>query len=67
MKMVEQADRLIQHAHVLLEYHEHIMPPIERTLAEDRMTLWVASFLVVHQIPDSEGAFPTEPKMSDMG
>ncbi|KAH9166412.1 hypothetical protein EDB89DRAFT_1910729 [Lactarius sanguifluus] len=38
MKTVEGADRLIQHAHVLYEQYEHIMKPIERTLAEDRMT-----------------------------
>ncbi|KAH8991000.1 hypothetical protein EDB92DRAFT_1816509 [Lactarius akahatsu] len=38
MKTVEGADRLIQHAHVLYEQYEHIMKPIERTLAGDRMT-----------------------------
>ncbi|KAH8987539.1 hypothetical protein EDB86DRAFT_2832239 [Lactarius hatsudake] len=38
MKTVEGADRLIQHAHVLYEQYEHIMKPIERTLAEDRIT-----------------------------
>ncbi|KAH9057252.1 hypothetical protein EDB87DRAFT_1578883 [Lactarius vividus] len=38
MKTVEGADRLMQHAHVLYEQYEHIMKPIERTLAEDRMS-----------------------------
>ncbi|KAF8265687.1 hypothetical protein EI94DRAFT_1804011 [Lactarius quietus] len=38
MKTVEQADTLMQHAHALFEEHEHIMTPIDRTLAEDRMT-----------------------------
>jgi hypothetical protein len=39
MKTVEQADVLMQHAHTLYKQHEHIMTPIDRTLAEDRMTL----------------------------
>jgi hypothetical protein len=39
MKTVEQADVLMQHAHVLYEQYEHVMTPIDRTLAEDRMTL----------------------------
>jgi len=39
MKTVEEADRLMQHAHVLYEHYEHIMRPIDRTLAEDRMSL----------------------------
>ncbi|KAN0137460.1 hypothetical protein V8E53_004905 [Lactarius tabidus] len=38
MKTVEQADVLMQHAHVLYEQYEHVMTPIDRTLAEDRMT-----------------------------
>ncbi|KAI9451766.1 hypothetical protein BJY52DRAFT_1226488 [Lactarius psammicola] len=38
MKTVEEADRRMQHAHVLYEHYEHIMRPIDRTLAEDRIT-----------------------------
>ena len=37
-KIVEQADGLMHHARVLYENYEHIMRPIDRTLAEDRMT-----------------------------
>jgi hypothetical protein len=38
MRIVEQADRLMQQAHVLYDQYEHIMRPIDRTLAESRMT-----------------------------
>lgn len=38
MKIVERADGLMQHAHVLYEHYEHVMRPIDRTLAEDRMS-----------------------------
>ncbi|KAI9447449.1 hypothetical protein H4582DRAFT_2051206 [Lactarius indigo] len=38
LKTVEEADRLMQHAHVLYEQHGHILRPTERTLADDRMT-----------------------------
>ena len=37
MRIVEQADMLMQHTLVLYVQHEHIMTPLDRTLAEDRM------------------------------
>lgn len=38
MKLVEHADALIQHAHVLYERHEPMMNPNDRRWAEDQMT-----------------------------
>jgi hypothetical protein len=37
MKIVEQADRVMDEAHVLYERYEDIMEPTDRTVAEDRM------------------------------
>ena len=39
MKIVEQADRLMDEAQVLYEKHKPIMKPMDRTVAEDRMTM----------------------------
>lgn len=39
MNTVEQADVLMQHAHALYEQYEPILTPIDRSLAEDRITL----------------------------
>ena len=38
-EMLEHADMLMKHARVLYENYEQIMKPIDRTLAEDRITL----------------------------
>ena len=38
MKLVEHADGLIQHAHVLYEKHEPTMNSNDRRWAEDQMT-----------------------------
>lgn len=38
MKLVEHADALIQHAHVLFENHEPVMNTNDRRWAEDQMT-----------------------------
>jgi hypothetical protein len=38
MKLVEHADALIQHAHVLFENHEPMMNTNDRRWAEDQMT-----------------------------
>ena len=37
MRTVEKADKLMQQARVLYKEYKHIMTPIDRTLAEDRM------------------------------
>ena len=37
IKIVEQANRLMQHAHNLYEKHEDIMQPEDRKVAEHRM------------------------------
>ncbi|KAI9451765.1 hypothetical protein BJY52DRAFT_1226487 [Lactarius psammicola] len=39
MKILEHADKLMEHARALYENYEQIMKPIDRTVAEDRMTL----------------------------
>lgn len=41
MKIVEQADQLMQEAQVLYVQYKDIMTPLDRTSAEDKMTLWV--------------------------
>ncbi|KAH9045917.1 hypothetical protein EDB83DRAFT_2523529 [Lactarius deliciosus] len=38
-KILENADRLMEHARALYENYEQIMKPIDRTVAEDKMTL----------------------------
>ena len=38
MKIVEQANRLMQHAQVLYERHENIIEPEDREVAKDRMS-----------------------------
>ena len=40
MKLVEQADGLMQHAQALYEQHEPIMRRDDRMLAADRMNRW---------------------------
>ncbi|KAH9014222.1 hypothetical protein EDB85DRAFT_2030382 [Lactarius pseudohatsudake] len=44
MKVVEQANRLMQRAQVLYEEHENIMEPKDREEAKDRMIEWVELF-----------------------
>lgn len=39
MKIVEQADRLMNQAQVLYEKYEHIIGPTDRTVAEGKMTI----------------------------
>ena len=39
MKIVEQADRVMVEAEVLLAKHEDTMEPRDRTVAEDTVTL----------------------------
>jgi hypothetical protein len=38
-KILENADKLMEHAQALYENYQQIMKPIDRTLAEDKMTL----------------------------
>jgi len=38
-KILENADKLMEHARALYENYEQIMKPIDRAVAEDRMTL----------------------------
>jgi hypothetical protein len=38
-KILENADKLMEHARALYENYEQIMKPIDRTVAEDKMTL----------------------------
>lgn len=39
MKLVENADRLLEHAHAIYENYSEIMEPTHRTTANDRMAL----------------------------
>ncbi|KAI9432588.1 hypothetical protein H4582DRAFT_2061666 [Lactarius indigo] len=38
-KILENADKLMEHARALYENYEHVMKPIDRTVAEDKMTM----------------------------
>ncbi|KAH9166413.1 hypothetical protein EDB89DRAFT_1910730 [Lactarius sanguifluus] len=42
-KILDEADRLMEHTRALYEKHEQIMNPIDRTVAEDKMT-WANDF-----------------------
>jgi hypothetical protein len=37
-RILENADKLMEHARALYENHEQIMKPIDRTVAEDKIT-----------------------------
>ena len=38
-KILKKADKLMEHARALYENYKQIMKPIDRTVAEDKMTL----------------------------
>ena len=38
-KLLENADKLMEHARALYENYEQIIKPTDRVMAEDRMTL----------------------------
>ncbi|KAH8989502.1 hypothetical protein EDB86DRAFT_3080947 [Lactarius hatsudake] len=42
-KILKEADKLMEQARALYENHEQIMKPIDRTVAEDKMT-WAKDF-----------------------
>ncbi|KAI9451016.1 hypothetical protein BJY52DRAFT_1226895 [Lactarius psammicola] len=53
MKIVEQANRLIQHAQVLYEKHQDIIEPKDREVAKDRMSNFSRSAKVLkHSVQD---------------
>ena len=43
-KILENADKLMEHARALYENYKQIMKPIDRTVAEDKMTVQVVLF-----------------------